>query len=71
MPHGFAKVVIFKGNDDIKEGIWGVDKKKILIIIIDYPILLLKNAKRRESDKRDFLPVISTKHTSSSVVFLE
>lgn len=41
MPHGFAKVVIFKGNDDIKEGIWGVDKNKILIIIIDYPILLL------------------------------
>lgn len=40
-PHGFEKVVIFKGNDDILEGIWGVDKKKILIIIIDYPILLL------------------------------
>lgn len=35
MPHGFAKVVIFTGNDDIPESIWGVDKNKILIIIID------------------------------------
>lgn len=28
MPHGLAKVVIFKGKDDMYEGIWSVDKKK-------------------------------------------
>lgn len=37
--HEFAKVVIFKGNDDVG-GIRGVDKKKIVIIIMDYPPLI-------------------------------
>lgn len=41
MPHGFEKVIIFKCNDDISGGIWVFDKKKILVIIIDYLLLLL------------------------------
>lgn len=73
MPHGFAKVVIFKGKDDMYEGIWRVDKKKIVIITIDYLILLfsLRMKKGEEMTKGSFLPVISKKHTSSNVVFLE
>lgn len=73
MPHGFAKVVIFKGKDDIVEGIWMVDKKKIVIITIDYLILLffLRMKKGEEMTKGSFLPVISRKHTSSNIGFLE
>lgn len=57
MPHGFAKVVIFKGKDDIVEGIWSVDKKKIVNYNywLSYSALLSKNEKGRGNDKRFFL----------------